>query len=109
MLRVYACIAQDHDLRLVVVAGLICALATFTALSLRARAAETASLGVRLRWLTGAAVVTGCGVWSTHFVAMLAFKPSLPIGYDTGLTILSIAIAITVTWLGLGLGLWRPR
>lgn len=109
MLRVYACIAEDHDLRLVVVAGLICALAAFTALSLRQRAVESATAGMRLRWLTAAAVVTGGGVWSTHFVAMLAFKPNLPIGYDIGLTTLSIVIAIALTWLGHGLTIQRSR
>ena len=31
MLRVYACIAEEHDLRLILVAGLICLLAAFTA------------------------------------------------------------------------------
>ena len=109
MLRVYACITEQHDLGLVVVAGLICALAAFTALSLQARAAESDRTVVRLRWLTAAAVVTGCGVWATHFVAMLAFKPDVPVGYDVGLTILSIVTAIAATWLGLGLSLWRPR
>jgi signal transduction histidine kinase len=103
MLRVLACIAEDHDLRLVVVAGLICALAAFTALTLRQRAAESAIAGMRLRWLGATAVVTGAGVWSTHFVAMLAFKPNLPVGYDIGLTTLSIIIAIAVTWLGHGI------
>jgi signal transduction histidine kinase len=109
MLRVYACITEQHDLGLVVVAGLICVLAAFTALSLYARAAESERAAVRLRWLTAAAVVTGCGVWATHFVAMLAFVPGLPIGYDVGLTALSIGIAIAATWIGLGLALWRPR
>jgi signal transduction histidine kinase len=109
MLRVYACITEQHDLGLVVVAGLICALAAFTALSLQARAAESDRTAVRVRWLTAAAVVTGCGVWSTHFVAMLAFKPDVPVGYDIGLTILSIVTAISATWLGLGLSLWKPR
>ena len=109
MLRVYACIAGDHDLRLVVVAALICALASFTALSLRQRAAETGGVAVRLRWLTAAAAVAGAGVWATHFVAMLAFRPNLPIGYDLGLTSLSIVLAIAITWLGLGLALYQPR
>ncbi|MGH7003888.1 MAG: MHYT domain-containing protein, partial [Alphaproteobacteria bacterium] len=109
MLRVYACITEDHDLRLVIVAGLLCAMATFAAMSLRVRAAEAARIGVRLRWLTAAAVVTGCGVWSTHFVAMIAFKPSLPIGYDIGLTILSIGVAIVIAGSGIGLALYRPR
>src|SRR6185503_20548516 len=109
MLRVLACITGDHDLRLVVVAALICALAAFSAFSLRQRAVESAGLGVRLRWLTAAAACTGAGVWATHFVAMLAFKPNMPIGYDLGLTSLSIVIAIAITWLGLGLALYRPR
>jgi signal transduction histidine kinase len=109
MLRVLACVAEDHDLRLVVVAALICALAAFTAFSLRQRAVETAAIGVRLRWLTAAAAVTGAGVWSTHFVAMLAFKPNMPIGYDLGLTSLSIVIAIAITWFGLAVALFLPR
>ena len=38
MLRVLACITDEHDLRLVVVAGLICLFACFTALGMIARA-----------------------------------------------------------------------
>lgn len=48
-------------------------------------------------------------MWATHFVAMLAFRPNLPIGYDLGLTSLSIVLAIAITWLGLGPALYRPR
>ncbi len=109
MLRVLACVAEDHDLRLVVVAALICALAAFSAFSLRQRAEDATGFGVRLRWLTAAAAVTGAGVWSTHFVAMLAFKPSMPIGYDIGLTILSIVCAIAITWAGFALARHVPR
>src|SRR5260370_41518582 len=99
MLRVYGCIADQHDLRLVVLAGLICLLACYTALSLlsRARHAEP----VRgLAWLTGAASVFGAGIWATHFVAMLAFRPGFAIVYDIGLTLLSIAAAMSISWLG---------
>jgi NO-binding membrane sensor protein with MHYT domain len=109
MLRVIAWVTEDHDLRLVVVAALICALAALSAFSLRQRAQESAGFGVRLRWLTAAAACTGAGVWSTHFVAMLAFKPNLPIGYDLGLTSLSIVIAIAITWVGLALAQFLPR
>jgi signal transduction histidine kinase len=109
MLRVLACISEDHDLRLVVVAALICALAAFSAFSLRQRAIESSAFGVRLRWLTAAAACTGAGVWATHFVAMLAFKPNIPIGYDLGLTSLSIVIAIAITWFGLAVALFLPR
>lgn len=44
----------------------------------------------------------GAGVWSTHFVAMLAHKSSLPVGYDVPLTGLSIALAMILG----GAGLW---
>jgi len=52
MLRVYACIVQDHDFRLVIVAGIICLLAAFTAFTAldRARAGgrrRRAWLGIR--------------------------------------------------------------
>lgn len=40
---------------------------------------------------------------------MLAFQPNLPVGYDLGLTVLSIAIAVAVTWLGMVVAVTRPR
>lgn len=101
MLRVYACITEQHDLRFVLLAGLVCFLACFTALSIRERSVAALSDRARVRWLTIAATVFGCGVWTTHFVAMLAFRANLPIGYDIALTALSIAAAISISWLGL--------
>ncbi|MGH3628992.1 MAG: MHYT domain-containing protein, partial [Sciscionella sp.] len=44
-------------------------------------------------WLCAAGAVAGCGIWGTHFVAMLAFQPGIPVGYDIGLTLLSVLIA----------------
>jgi len=107
MLRVYACIAEEHDLRLVLVAGLICLLAAFTAFSIfeQARCAPRR----RFAWLAAVAFVSGTGIWSTHFIAMLAFEPHLPVGYDVGLTLLSIAAAILVTGAGWSLALVPGR
>jgi signal transduction histidine kinase len=99
MLRVYACLTDYHDLRLVVLAGVICTFASITALSLFAHAQNASQRG-RIVWLMATAVVTGGGIWSTHFVAMLAFQPSMPVGYDIYLTILSILVAIAVTGIG---------
>src|SRR5262245_25775735 len=101
MLRVLACVTEQHDLRLVVLAGLICTLSVFTAFTLLGRAAEARGARWRWTWLIAAATVTGSGVWSTHFVAMLAFQPNLPVGYDVTLTALSVVIAIAVSLLGL--------
>ncbi|HVC63742.1 MAG TPA: EAL domain-containing protein [Acetobacteraceae bacterium] len=104
MLRVFGCIAEEHDLRLVVLAACICLIASFTTVNLLARA-WTAPRGSAWRWLVAAAIVFGCGVWSLHFIAMLAFMPSLPIAYDVKTTVLSVAIAIAGAFLAFSL--WR--
>jgi diguanylate cyclase (GGDEF)-like protein len=98
MLRVYACITGEHDFRLVLVAGTICLLAAFTAFSIfeQARRAERRPWA----WTALAGFVAGTGIWATHFVAMLAYRPNLPIGYDLPLTLLSIAAAVTITGAG---------
>ena len=105
MLRViYACITEQHDLRLVVLAGLLCLFACFTAINLFVHAAE-AKGRARTLWHAAASVVFGAGVWATHFVAELAYKPGVPVGYDVDLTVLSIAIAMAVTWIGIAVAL----
>jgi diguanylate cyclase (GGDEF)-like protein len=107
MLRVYTCIVQEHDLRLVLLAGLICLLAAFTAFCIFERAREAGRR--RGAWLALAAFVSGTGIWSTHFIAMLAYQPHLPIGYDAPLTLLSIALAVAITGLGWRAALVAPR
>ncbi|HZF36030.1 MAG TPA: MHYT domain-containing protein [Candidatus Angelobacter sp.] len=104
MLRVIACITRDHDWRLVILAGIICLFACFAALSLLARAATTQGRP-RLIWLGATAAVTGSGVWATHFVAMLAFRPNLPMGYDIWLTVLSVFVAMLLTGGGFAVSL----
>lgn len=104
MLRVYDCITGQHDLRFVAVAGIICLFASYTAISLLIRA-QLAEERVRLWWISAAAVVAGAGIWATHFIAMLAFRPGIPVAYDLGLTVLSVVIAIFLTWGGYQLAL----
>src|SRR5689334_1394234 len=102
MIRVLGCIFQQHDLRLVVVAAGLCALACATALSMISRA--RAGRG-RITWLTGAGAVAGCGIWGTHFVAMLAYHAGLPIGFAPGLTVFSAVIAMTLCGAGFAIAL----
>ncbi|HEY1607326.1 MAG TPA: EAL domain-containing protein [Allosphingosinicella sp.] len=98
MFRVYACIAHEHDLRLVLVAGFICFLATLTSFAAFGQAQHDTPR--RPFWLGLAALVAGVGIWSTHFVAMLAYRPSLPIGYDVPITLLSVVVAIALSACG---------
>jgi len=92
---------NEHDLRLVVLAALVCALSAFAGISLLNHARRTVG-PMRNFWLLVAAVTVGFGIWATHFVAMLSFKPDIPMGYDLPVTLLSMLIAVVIV----GAGLW---
>jgi signal transduction histidine kinase len=96
MIHVLSCITGQHDLRLVALAAVLCALAVWSALSLIGRA-EAANETLERRWLLAAALVFGSGVWATHFVAMLAFQSHLPLSYGIVMTAVSIAVAIAIS------------
>jgi diguanylate cyclase len=109
MLKVYNCIATEHDLRLVGLAAFICVLASVTAINLL-RHARKSKGRMRSLWIAVSAISTGFGIWATHFVAMLAFEPGIPSGYNITLTLLSLVAAIVLTGAGLAVSLtpnWR--
>ena len=106
MLKVYDCIATAHDLKLVALAALICALASLTGINLL-RHARKSNDEMRTLWLAVSAISTGFGIWATHFVAMLAFTPGIPSGYNITLTMLSLVAAIVLTGVGLAVSLTR--
>ena len=56
---------------------------------------------LRKALLSGAAVAIGSGIWSMHFVGMLAVSLPVTINYDVLLTLVSALVAILVTGLGL--------
>jgi diguanylate cyclase (GGDEF)-like protein/PAS domain S-box-containing protein len=104
MLTVYKCISDEHDLRLVVLAAVVCSLATLTAFNLLHHVRRTAG-HLRTVWLCVSAIATGFGIWATHFIAMLAFSPGLPTGYNIALTITSLIAAVALTGIGLATAL----
>ena len=109
MFKIYNCIATAHDLWLVGLAAVICTLASLAAISLL-RHARHATQQMRPVWLAVSAISTGFGIWSTHFIAMLAYSPGIPSGYNIALTALSLAAAILLTAAGLAIAMlpgWR--
>jgi diguanylate cyclase (GGDEF)-like protein/PAS domain S-box-containing protein len=109
MLKIYNCIATAHDLRLVGLAAVVCVLASFAAINLL-RHARNSGGHMRGLWLAVSAISTGFGIWATHFIAMLAFTPGVPSGYNIVLTIVSLLAAILLTGAGLAVSLipnWR--
>ncbi|MBO1021219.1 PAS domain S-box protein [Methylobacterium sp. SD274] len=89
---------------LVALSVAIAIFASYTALDLGARV-HNAAPGRRIAWIGGAALAMGGGIWSMHFIGMLAFEMGMPTSYEAGLTVLSLVIAIGATggafaWVG---------
>src|SRR5689334_12043636 len=106
MYRIWDAIVTLHDMRLVVLSALLSLFACATAMTMLARARNHAGR-VSLIWAIAAGVVSGCGIWAMHFVAMLAFDPGFPISYEIGFTALSIIVAVVVSAAGFVVAL-RP-
>ena len=85
---------------LVALSILVACFASYTALELSGHVAPARGFARRV-WLVAAALTMGGGIWSMHFVAMLAFIMPISISYDIGLTALSLVVAIFVTGVGL--------
>jgi diguanylate cyclase (GGDEF)-like protein len=92
---------EQHDLRLVALAAVVCALSAFAGMTLLHHGRRTSG-PMRAVWLCVAAVSVGFGIWATHFVAMLSFHSGIPVGYSVELTLLSLAFAVGIV----GGGLW---
>ncbi len=85
---------------LVLLSVIVAIFASYTALDLATRI--TASKGHSARmWLIGGAFSMGMGIWSMHFIGMLAFSLPIPMGYDVPITLISLVIAIVVSYFAL--------
>ena len=77
----------------------VACLASYTALDLTRRISTLGSAQYRRIWLAGGAFALGIGIWSMHFIGMLALSMPIPLGYDFSLTLISLVIAIAVSLL----------
>ncbi|MBH3430755.1 putative bifunctional diguanylate cyclase/phosphodiesterase [Pseudomonas alkylphenolica] len=106
----------SYSSSLVLISLCVAILASYTALDMAGRIATAKGRAVYL-WITGGAGAMGFGIWSMHFIGMLAFSLPIELGYDLTLTLLSLLIAAlssgfalwlvsqpTLPWSQLGLG-----
>ena len=89
-------VTGTHDPYLVALSILVASVASYTALDLSVHVGPARGFARRM-WLVAAAITMGGGIWSMHFVAMLAFIMPIPMSYDIELTTLSLVVAIFVT------------
>jgi NO-binding membrane sensor protein with MHYT domain len=89
-----------YDPVLVSLSIAVAILASFTALNLAGRLLA-ADATTRFWWLLAASLALGGGIWSMHFVGMLAFIMPMPVTYDVQLTLMSLVLPILVVGAGL--------
>jgi NO-binding membrane sensor protein with MHYT domain len=92
---------------LVALSILVAMVVAYTALKLAARVAEAGSSAGRM-WLLGGAAAMGMGIWSMHFIGMLAFSVPIPLRYGIFKTVLSLVIAMVTSGFALAIAS-RPQ
>jgi PAS domain S-box-containing protein len=97
-------LAEEHKLAmaldysynhwLVVLSYAVAVFAAYTAFQLLERVIAAPNRIARLNWLVTGSVSMGCGIWSMHFLAMLAVQMPHEMRYDPVLTALSAVFAM---------------
>src|ERR1700724_1661871 len=91
----------SYNYALVALSVLIAMFASYAALDLAGRV--TAAGGwTRAVWLLGGAGAMGTGIWSMHYIGMLAFILPIPVAYHWPTVLLSLLAAILASVVALG-------
>jgi two-component system, sensor histidine kinase and response regulator len=97
-----AALPHHYDTRLVVLSIVIAICAAYGALDLAGRTSAAAGRQ-RVAWITIGAVVMGLGIWSMHYIGMLAFSLPVRVLYDLPTVIVSLLAAIFASAIALWL------
>jgi NO-binding membrane sensor protein with MHYT domain len=89
-----------HDPKLVVLSVTVAVIASYAALDLAARVSVRRGRAAWL-WLLGGAGVMGTGIWSMHFIGMLALQLGGPVAYDGPINAASWLIAVLASGVAL--------
>ncbi len=93
-------LAGSYNVRLVAFSVCIAIAASYAALDLAGRVTSARGRG-RVVWLCGGAAAMGIGIWSMHYVGMLAFRLPVPVKYDWPTVLLSLFAAILASAIAL--------
>jgi len=91
----------SYNYPLVALSVLIAIFASYAALDLAGRVTATSGR-TRAVWLLGGAGAMGTGIWSMHYIGMLAFILPIPVAYHWPTVLLSLFAAILASVVALG-------
>lgn len=90
----------SHDMTLILISYIVAAVASYTVLGMTERI--SASKGKQSwNWLIYSSIALGMGIWSMHFVGMLAFSLPVPVSYNLVIVLVSALAAIAGSFIGL--------
>lgn len=90
-----------YDPPFVVISVVIAIMSAYAALDLAGRVSSSRSAYVRTGWLAGGATVMGIGIWSMHYIGMLAFRMPMTVLYDWPTVLLSMVAGIAASGIAL--------
>ena len=102
------CVTQAHDQWLLTLAAIVCTLGIYASSAIAAQAGRSEARA-RQTWALVSIVACGCTAWSTHMIALLAFRPGMGSGFDPWLTVVSLLAAIFGITAGVGLSLGQRK
>ncbi len=77
----------------------IAILASYSALNITSKISDSNGNKSKFFWLFGGAMVMGTGIWSMHFVGMLAMHMNMNVRYDVFLTIMSMLVSVVSSFI----------
>ena len=95
-------LVPSYDIWGVAASVLIACFASYVTLDLASRV-RTPQRRAAAVWWAGGSLVMGSGIWSMHFIGMLAFSLPMALGYALGLTVLSWVAAVVSSAIALAL------
>jgi len=107
MVKLYTCIESEHYLPVVALAALICVFGSLITINLFDRCLHSRSS--RLDWVVISGLAGGITIWSTHFIAMLAYSQELAASFSAITTIMSLLSAIATTTVGVAIARYDRR
>src|ERR1700712_1471435 len=90
-----------YDLYLVLLSLVVAVLSSYTSLDLAARISLIDAGAKRYQWLIGGAFALGLGIWSMHFIGMLALQMPMAVSYNPWTTASSLLLAIGISYISL--------
>jgi NO-binding membrane sensor protein with MHYT domain len=93
-----------HDYWLILLSIIVAIIASFVALDLVSSLVPSRRRKDKKYWLAGGAIALGTGIWSMHFIGILAYRLPIDVPYDIRFIVLSILVAIIVSGFGLVFG-----